>query len=287
MATRKLLFICLLAVVAASSSAIARAHHRATVVTRSGDRVTGNIDGIGNGAVYVRVSQDDQRRMPLSNVLLIDFVGGGTGLPDTELSVAAHADHLLLLRNGQSWTGQFVGTAGETAPNEPDQAVFRVGGEERRIGLDQVARIYLGNYPFTSQKVNEAQPITPTIAPTGSIRVPGNATWVPTNIMVRRGERVVFAVNGQVQLSDDASDIATAGGSHKGRRSAGAPLPADLAGALIAKVGNSAPFAIGDQTSPILMPAAGQLFLGVNDDYVNDNRGEFVVQVQSLGLTRR
>ena len=47
---------------------------------------------------------------------------------------------------------------------------------------------------------------------------------------------------------------------------------------MIGRIGNGQPFAIGNQTS-IVMPAAGQLFLGVNDDGVDDNVGEFRVEI--------
>jgi len=285
MAMRKLFLIVPVAILALSSFAIADHEHRATVVSRNGDRVAGNLDGVGNGTVYVRVNENDQRKLEFGNVLLIDFVGGGSGLPETELKVAAKPEHLMLLRSGESMTGQFIGTAGGNDHNEPHQAVFRTGGQERRVGLDQVARIYFGNYPHNTT-AQAAQPSGPSTVPTGSIRVPGNASWVPATIMVRRGDRVVFAVTGQVQLSD-ASDVATAAGAKNGRQVAGAPMPNQPAGTLIGKVGNSEPFAIGDQTTPILMPASGQLFLGVNDDHVNDNQGEFVVQIQRLGSTRQ
>ena len=43
-------------------------------------------------------------------------------------------------------------------------------------------------------------------------------------------------------------------------------------------VGNSAPFAIGDQAS-VPMPFDGILFLAVNDDERSDNAGEFVVSL--------
>jgi hypothetical protein len=215
-------------------------------------------------------------------VLVIDFVGGASGLPDTELSVAARPEHLVVFRNGTSWTGQFLNTVGGTDHNEPHQIVFRTGNEERRIGLDQVARIYLGNYPFkaTATTATAAQNV-----PAGAIRVPANAGWVPTNITVRRGDRISFSVSGQIELSDESGDSAVAGGSVRGRRAAGSPIPDALAGALIGRVGNSGPIAIGDQAQ-VTMPAAGQLFLGVNDDHVGDNRGDFVVQVQNL-TTRR
>jgi hypothetical protein len=56
-------------------------------------------------------------------------------------------------------------------------------------------------------------------------------------------------------------------------------MPNELAGALIARIGNSRPFGIGDQTS-IPMPAAGVLFLGINDDGLQDNTGEFRVEIR-------
>ena len=52
-----------------------------------------------------------------------------------------------------------------------------------------------------------------------------------------------------------------------------------LAGALIGRIGNGAPFAIGNQTS-IVAPASGVLFLGVNDDGFADNQGNFQVIVR-------
>jgi hypothetical protein len=88
-----------------------------------------------------------------------------------------------------------------------------------------------------------------------------------------------------VQLSQDPEDVAISAGSLRQRHAAGSPLPGNFAGALIAKVGNSAPFPIGNNTEPIAMPADGQLYLGINDDEVSDNRGEFVVTTQLV--TRR
>ena len=50
-------------------------------------------------------------------------------------------------------------------------------------------------------------------------------------------------------------------------------------GALIGKVGNSSPFYVGWNPNPISMNANGRLYLGINDDNVNDNSGEFTVVV--------
>ena len=60
-----------------------------------------------------------------------------------------------------------------------------------------------------------------------------------------------------------------------------------LAGALIGRIGNGAPFGIGNQTS-VPMPASGELYLGINDDQVADNTGGFVVDVKpQASVTRR
>jgi len=71
-------------------------------------------------------------------------------------------------------------------------------------------------------------------------------------------------------------------GSRTGRTSPGAPIPGALVGALIGRVGNSRPFGIGDQKIALGMPAAGMLFLGINDDHCGDNRGQFKVAINVM-----
>ncbi len=96
-----------------------------------------------------------------------------------------------------------------------------------------------------------------------------------------------FNASGRLQLSDDPEDVAHAAGSVRQRWARGSPLPLNFAGALIAKVGNSAPFPIGNNTEPVTMPAAGQLYLGINDDEVSDNRGEYIVSLSPTQTRRR
>ena len=66
----------------------------------------------------------------------------------------------------------------------------------------------------------------------------------------------------------------------------GAPLPRALAGALLGRIGSGQPFAIGNLTS-VVMPADGELFLGVNDDGLNDNSGQFTVTVTAAARANR
>jgi hypothetical protein len=90
-----------------------------------------------------------------------------------------------------------------------------------------------------------------------------------------------------VQFSANASDTASSVGASSGQRPAG-PMANVPVGALLGRVGPVAVFAIGNQTS-LTMPADGRLFLGVNDDQVADNKGEFTVDVRPdpTSATRR
>ena len=273
MTTRKRLSMVALAVVMLPGLLLANANQdRATVLLRSGERVAGQFEGIANGVVYVRLSLADQRKIPVGNVALIDFVGGASGLPETELSKARGDDHLVVLKDSSTMTGRFVDVRVAEA-GTPDTLYFQTGGEERRMPLNQVGRLYLGRFPGASTL---PAPVDP--SPSGAIRVPGNMAWVATQVRVRQGDRVHFTVTGRVQLSDNAEDAAVPDGSLQQRRTPGAPIPQSLAGQLIARVGNSAPFPVGANAT-VTMPADGQLFVGINDDELRDNTGDFYVTV--------
>lgn len=267
-----------------------QAQDRATVQLRDGSRVEGRIEEMTPSTLFVRVSVDDQRKIPVASIALIDRVGGATGLPDTEVREAVGSQHVLLLANGGSLKGQIVairGGEGSADPAMPRTYVFRsADGREQAFPPGQVSRVYLGTYPFaaitgTSTPTSSSSDLATGDVPPGALRVPATAGWISTGMRVRRGDVISFASSGQVQLSDNASDRARAAGT--ARVAPGSPLPTVSAGALIGRVGNSRPFGIGDQAS-VPMPFDGILFLAVNDDERGDNAGEFVV---SLARSRR
>ncbi len=105
--------------------------------------------------------------------------------------------------------------------------------------------------------------------------------WTDTGIDVNAGERLQVRSEGTIVLSnnDNGRDTATAAGSQIGRKAADAPFPQMPAGGLIARVGDSGPFFFGDGGSLGQVPASGRLFLGVNDDFLRDNKGEFRVTI--------
>lgn len=256
-----------------------------TVQLRDGSKVEGRIEELtADGTLFVRVSQHDQRRLPISSVALIDRVGGASGLPDTELREAAGPQHLLLLSSGGSVKGQLVairGGQGSAQEGEARTFVFRAtDGSQQQYQVGQVSRVYLGTYPFAaitgSTGANNAANLDPGTDSPGAVRVAANGGWVSTGLQVRRGEVITFNTTGEIQLSTNASDRARSAGT--ARTAAGAPVPNVNAGGLIGRIGNGAPFAIGDQAS-VPMPNAGLLYLAINDDELSDNSGAFVVQL--------
>jgi EF hand len=102
--------------------------------------------------------------------------------------------------------------------------------------------------------------------------------WTNTGVYVREGDAVPIASAGTVQLSADTADTSSPGGAGSGRRAPSAPLPDRPAGALIARIGNGPPIFVGAESS-LRANATGLLYLGVNDDHLADNRGEFRVKI--------
>jgi hypothetical protein len=257
----------------------AEAAQEATVLLRSGERVTGTFEDIANGQVYLRVSQHDQRKLPVDQIAVIDFVGGTRGLPESELAEARRGGDLLLLQGGSSFRGKLedvVGARDLATPDAPLEIVFRDSeGRVQRVDSHRVARLYLGAVPDLSG-VPGAVATTGTTPPAPAAETPKSTTfgpgqagwvdartpWTPTGIHVREGDLVSFTAQGEVKIGEN--HIAGPAGSSRQQYSGTAPMPQDLMGALIGRVDGSEAFGIGDLTKPLRMPATGQLYLGIN-----------------------
>jgi hypothetical protein len=270
------------ALAAASVATPASAQDRVTVVMRSGEAATGAFEDLNNGTIYVRESLNSQRRLPLGGVLVMDFAGNGQNLPEAEQRDARGDDHLLVMRSGSRSRGRLLnieGGEGSSKPDEPRIISFRtVDGEDRRVRPGEVARLYMGRYPATEKPTTLPAPVPPAAEAGPGVRVEANRQWTSTGIYVQTGQVVRFAASGQIWLSTDNGDTAAPAGAQSGRSAPGAPIPGSLAGALIGRIGNGMPFGIGNQTE-LRMPGTGELQLGINDGDVNDNRGQFRVEV--------
>ena len=114
--------------------------------------------------------------------------------------------------------------------------------------------------------------------PSRTIVVPATRQWTATNIRVNQGDRIRFETTGEIHWTANPNDRAGSAGALDLKKTPGAPMPNAFAGALVGRIDSGQPFGIGDQKS-IIAPASGLLYLGVNDDNISDNSGQFQVVI--------
>ena len=258
-----------LAVVALPLST-AWAQESATLTLRSGEKISGQLEDLGGVGFTIRVD-GAQRRIPENEVAVIDFAG--SSMTDADWAKVPQGEQRVILKNGDVINGHLADIGGSS----PLKLTIRTSSGDREVSASEVNHIVLAR-PSNAVATSGANPNLQ--APSGSgITVSAKQPWTATGLTVRKGEVLAINATGEVQLSTDQNDIATPFGSKSGRKATNAQIPNALAGALIGRIGtNGQPFAIGSGVQ-VPMPAAGQLFLGINDDGFEDNQGEFRVDV--------
>jgi Ca2+-binding EF-hand superfamily protein len=107
--------------------------------------------------------------------------------------------------------------------------------------------------------------------------VPPTQRWFDTGIDVRAGDVINFEATGTIQMSTgNNNDAASPAGSLSGRRADNAPFRDKPAGALIGRIGNGTPLFLGER-GQVRVFNTGRLYMSVNDDYLQDNSGEYRV----------
>lgn len=87
-----------------------------------------------------------------------------------------------------------------------------------------------------------------------------------------------FSANGKVRWGPGRQD--GPGGERNSPRNDARPIPSRPAAGLIGRVGEGDEyFFIGDDEGPIRARGSGRLYLGINDDYLQDNSGSLRVTV--------
>jgi hypothetical protein len=269
------------------------AAERATVVLTSGERRSGEIVATGNdnaafiGGQLRLIENGQEQAIPIEQVAVIDFTGG-TPTP-LELSRVAPntGGQTAIMRSGHAQAGKFVNIV------RGDTLLWDNGrGAQEQYPIRDVSRVYL--QPASARSVYNVERERGGVAvgggPVGgtgtsgtltggtTINVPANQAWTDSGITVNAGDRVMFQASGTINFGQSAGQTATPDGG--GERRSNYPDPSAPVGALIGKVGNNGtPFAIGNQRQALSMPAAGRLFLGVNDNERGDNTGAFSVIV--------
>jgi Ca2+-binding EF-hand superfamily protein len=112
-----------------------------------------------------------------------------------------------------------------------------------------------------------------------TVRVSALERWTDSGLTVRRGDTIEIDASGTITMSGP-TDAATPAGSTSGRRAPESPLPAQPAGGLLIRVGDSQPIFLGANSGSFEAPTAGRIYFGVNDDHLPDNGGEFRVIVR-------
>jgi hypothetical protein len=251
----------------------ATAQEGATLVLKSGERVSGNLIDL-NGSGFIMRVNGQERRIGANDVAVVEFTGGEANAD--VLTRLRSGQQVVVLRNGQAVEGRLHDVGG----THPLRITVNTSSGTRDFNSNDVAQIFLATPPGAAAVGTAGAPV----AATSGVRVDANQAWVDTGINVSRGDRVAFNASGNIMVAPGAS--AGAGGT-PALTSPNYPIPSAMAGALIGKVGNSAPFLIGANTQPITMPADGRLMLGINDDGFGDNTGSFSVTIIPTNQPRR
>ncbi len=191
------------------------------------------------------------------------------------LPVSLQAD-TLILRDGSRVQGELVSVRNGTIEFE-ERRNFGTG-RTLRFDRDEVVRI-----EFETYRNNPGRSSNDFGRPSGmrekQIIVSADVAWNDTGIDVRPGQTVYFEAQGQVRWGRDRRDGPA--GERNSPPNPGRPMGNRNAAALIGKIGTDSGdlFFIGDETGPVRVRGNGRLYLGINDDVLTDNSGNFRVVV--------
>jgi hypothetical protein len=191
------------------------------------------------------------------------------------LSATLKAD-TLILRDGTRVQGELIAVRNGIIEFE-ERGRFGVG-RTLRLDRDEVVRIELETYRQSGSNLSNTDTRPPGMRER-QVTVSANTQWVDTGIDVRSGQTVYFEATGQATWGRGRRDGPA--GERNSPPNPGRPMPNRNAAALIGKIGTESNdlFFIGDETGPVRVRGNGRLFLGINDDVLDDNSGNFRVVV--------
>jgi hypothetical protein len=200
----------------------------------------------------------------------------GWGLAATlALGTAALRADTLVMRDGRRIQGTLIGIRSGQIDFEEERTFG--GRRSTRIDRDEVRRIEFDDQGRSSYDSPSGS--RPSGLRERDVTVSADTHWNDAGVDVRTGQTVYFSATGRVKWGPDRRDGAA--GESNSPRNPARPMPSRPAAGLIGKVGNSSSeyFFIGDEKGPVRMRAAGRLYLGINDDFLGDNQGNFRVTV--------
>ena len=201
------------------------------------------------------------------------------------LAVAGLAADTLYMRNGDQVRGRLVGIRN-------GEVEFRQAGNNSRtirVDVADVRRIEFddsydsgsgsgsGSGGWGSGSSGNSD--RPSGMRERSIVVSADVAFIDTGIDVRSGQTIYFRASGQVRWGPNRKDGPE--GEKNSPENRARPMPNRPAAALIGKIGeySSDYFLVGSDEGATRMRGSGRLFLGINDDVLDDNSGNFRVIV--------
>jgi small nuclear ribonucleoprotein (snRNP)-like protein len=258
-----------------------------TIVLKNGQRHSGTLAYHHDNNMGL-VENGKEVSFPQSDIAVIEFAGDPTPQEISKLSTNPNPSELqrntIVLRDGKMINGKLhdISSDGNTITINAEQ-----GGQRQSFSADQVARIYMSPASAaTALNINpsgqqQPGPVATTGQQSKTVVVPANQGWTDTGMNVTQGQRISIQATGQIRWSANPTDTASPDGSpgvnQADRRTY--PVPTMGVGGLIGRVGNARPFPIGSNNSSVVMPQAGQLYIGINDSHVQDNSGSYSVTI--------
>ena len=176
----------------------------------------------------------------------------------------------LVLRNGTRVSGRLVAVRNGVIEFEEERGF---GSRTVRVDQDEVRAIEFD----AGRDIADGPAQRPRGLRERELDVSARLPWNDTGIQVRAGQTLYFTADGEVRWGRDRRDGPE--GESGSPRNPGRPIPSRPGAALIGRIGDDAPFFIGNDQGPIRVRSSGPLSLGINDDVFEDNSGAFKVTV--------
>ena len=201
-----------------------------------------------------------------------------TAIPLFLVATAVNAD-TLVLRDGRRIDGQLISYQNGVIAFQQAGP----GGVYGEVRKDDVLRIEFGGQANGADRgERQGSPQASQGPPRGmrqkQVMVVANQAWTDTGIDLTSGQSVYFESIGEITWGPGRH--AGANGETNSPNNNARPIPNRAGGSLIGRIGApSDPFFIGGDRRAIPVRSSGRLFLGINDDNLQDNSGYFRVTV--------
>lgn len=183
--------------------------------------------------------------------------------------IVASAD-TLVLTTGRRIPGELLGVYGREIEFEERSGFGRRIIRVPRTDIDRIEFV-------DDRNSRDDDRVIPRRMRERNVMVNPTDAWTDTGVDLRNGQEIYFETSGQVTWSPNRR--VDAEGTRNSKPDTNRPLPERNSGALIGRIGERDIFFIGTDMGPFRVRGSGRLYLGVNDDRLDDNTGSYRVVV--------